>query len=99
MRNAHVVHYIAGRRHLIQQIVLDGLANEYTLSGKQSIAFFRIAGTGCPRCREPILANFARVIANFAKKTTKSSQKSKEYVAISPTSQSEKELGESLLNS
>ena len=57
-------------------------SNKSPRSGKQAIAVFRIAGTGCPSFREPILANFALVIANFAKKATKSSQKPKEYVAI-----------------
>ena len=99
MRIAYVARYIEGRRHLIQEVVLDGPANEYTLSGKQAFAVFLSAGTGCPRCRKPILANFARVLANFARKAIKPSQKPKADVAISPTSQSEIDLGEPVLNS
>ena len=89
MRTAHVVRSIAGNHHQIQEIVLDEPANEYTLSNKQAFANFRSAGTGCPRYSESTLANFARVLANFAKKATKCSQKPKADVAISPTSKSE----------
>ena len=101
MRIAHVGRSIAWSLHLIQQIVLDSPANEYTLSGKQTFAVFRSAGTRCPRCREPILANFARVLANFAKKAINPSQKPLADVAISATSQNEIDLdkrGGKLLN-
>ena len=45
------------------------------------------------------LANFARLVANFATKAIKVSQKLKADVAISPTSQSEIDLGKKELNS
>ena len=98
MRTSHVLRSISGSHHQKQEIVLGKPASEYTLPGKQAFANFQSAGTGYLRYYHSVLANFARVFANFAKKTTKSSQKAKADMAILPTPKSEIGLDEPWVN-
>ena len=74
-------------------------SNKITISGILKFANFPFVGTGCGKCSGANLAKFARVVANFARKDTNPSQKSKANVEISPICESEIELGKPVVNS
>ena len=80
-------------------IAVAGRSNKIFLSGIMAFAKFQHVGAGCERCILANLAKFARVVANFARKATKPSQKLKANVEISPTCESEIELEKGVLNS